>query len=194
MKIIDARKLECPKPVIMLKNHFSNNKDESVCILVDNFIASENIKKFSKNAGYKVTINENNNEYKLLVSAKEQHIDLSNIKENKKNIKEKILLITSDFLGDGDIELGYKLMESFIYTITESDFYPNKIILVNSAVKLVDKNSKVLEDLQLLEKEGVIIESCGICINYYDIDYKAGQITNMYSIYNNILEKDMVKI
>lgn len=64
MKIIDARGLSCPEPVIMLRQAMAT-KEPSYQIIVDNHASKENTTRYAEHQGYKVTISENNGEYTL---------------------------------------------------------------------------------------------------------------------------------
>ena len=91
------------------------------------------------------------------------------------------LYLNSDKMGDGDAELGKKLLKSFLYELAESKTPIDMIGCVNSAIKLTTKGSEVIEILQKLEKRGVKIASCGTCLDHYDRreDLLIGQIGTM---------------
>lgn len=91
------------------------------------------------------------------------------------------VLITSDCLGTGNEELGKILMKSFLNTLWDHKRRPGKILFINRGVMLTTEGSEVLEALELLEKEGVEIFSCGTCLAFYGIKDKLriGKITNM---------------
>ena len=75
-------------------------------------------------------------------------------------------------------------MKTFIYTLTEQEVLPQRIIFYNGGVQLLTEGSEVLEDLQKLAAEGVEIYGCGACLNFYGLteNVKVGEITNMFSI------------
>ncbi|MDU1414574.1 MAG: sulfurtransferase TusA family protein [Clostridium sp.] len=54
---VDARGMSCPQPVLMAKKAFEASKD-GFEILVDNNVAKENVSRFIKNTGLKVTVTE----------------------------------------------------------------------------------------------------------------------------------------
>lgn len=54
---VDARGMSCPQPVLMAKKTLESNKN-GFEILVDNNVAKENVSRFIKNAGLKVTVEE----------------------------------------------------------------------------------------------------------------------------------------
>ena len=92
-----------------------------------------------------------------------------------------VILITSDRLGTGDEELGKILMKSFLNTLWDYKSKPSKVIFINRGVMLTTEGSEVLETLELLEKEGVEIFSCGTCLAFYGITEKltVGKVTTM---------------
>lgn len=64
MKILDARGLSCPEPVIMLQQAMAS-KENSYELLVDNHAAKENTSRYGKSQGYAVKISEKDGEYSL---------------------------------------------------------------------------------------------------------------------------------
>lgn len=64
-KIVDARGRSCPEPVIMTKNAIDSNPNEAIKVVVNAYVAVENITRFAKSKGYKVNVKENGDEYTL---------------------------------------------------------------------------------------------------------------------------------
>ena len=81
------------------------------------------------------------------------------------------------------------LMRNFLHTLSEVSPRPERVILVNSGVKLVIEGSEVLDDLRALEEQGTKILACGTCLGYYEIKDKVavGRISNMYDIASMLL-------
>ncbi len=100
-----------------------------------------------------------------------------------------VIFITSDRLGTGDEELGKILMKSFLNTLWDYKTKPSKVLFINRGVMLTTEGSEVLETLELLEKEGVEILSCGTCLAFYRIKEKlrVGKVTNMPYIVDSLL-------
>ncbi|MBI9097719.1 MAG: sulfurtransferase-like selenium metabolism protein YedF, partial [Spirochaetaceae bacterium] len=94
------------------------------------------------------------------------------------------IFINSSAIGSGDGKLGEKLMEAFIYTLTELDKKPQYILMMNSGVRVAVEGSTSIENLKDLEESGVKILVCGACLDFYEIKdkLKAGKISNMYEI------------
>lgn len=82
--------------------------------------------------------------------------------------KNLMLLIKSDGIGEGEIDLGQKLMQNFLKTLLEAGKIPDIMIFMNSGVFLTTEGSSVSETLKEFEKNGAQIVSCGTCLAYYD--------------------------
>ena len=66
MKVLDARGLSCPEPVIIMRKAMMST-DTEYEIVVDNVVSRENVTRFAEHQGYKVTVSENNGEYTLSI-------------------------------------------------------------------------------------------------------------------------------
>lgn len=66
MKVLDARGLSCPEPVIIMRKAMMS-KDTEYQIVVDNVVSRENVTRFAEHQGYKVKVSENNGEYTLSI-------------------------------------------------------------------------------------------------------------------------------
>lgn len=188
MKEIDARGLECPKPVILTKKELDNIEEGKVKTTVDNEVARENLIKLAKsqNADFEVEELEGG----LFAVTIEKKTSAETLKQKKLvEVDENyVIAIQSEHMGRGDEKLGKILMKSFIYTVRETKPYPKSILFFNSGVKLTVEESEVLDDLKALENEGVEIISCGTCLDYFNLKDKlgVGSISNMYTIYEKM--------
>jgi len=100
-------------------------------------------------------------------------------------------------MGRGSEELGKILLRSFLQTLEQSEVQPQKVILLNSGVKLACRGSEVLEDLQELGAKGVEILACGTCLDFFGLkkNLLAGKVSNMYEIINSLAQaKKVIKI
>lgn len=188
MKEIDARGLECPKPVILTKKELDNIEEGKVKTTVDNEVARENLIKLAKsqNADFEVEELEGG----LFAVTIEKKTSAETLKQKKLvEVDENyVIAIQSEHMGRGDEKLGKILIKSFIYTVRETKPYPKSILFFNSGVKLTVEESEVLDDLKALENEGVEIISCGTCLDYFNLKDKlgVGSISNMYTIYEKM--------
>ena len=105
---------------------------------------------------------------------------------------EKVIVISSDKMGEGDEELGKRLVANFLRTLLGAEKKPRILMLYNSGVKLAAKDSAVLETLQSLENLGVEIICCGTCVNFYGLTdlIQAGRVTNMAEIVRVLTEAE----
>lgn len=79
----------------------------------------------------------------------------------------KFLYLNSDKMGDGDPQLGKKLMKSFLTELAASETPIDLIGCVNSAINLTTEGSDVIDILKIFEGRGVRIASCGTCLEHY---------------------------
>lgn len=183
--------LPCPKPVVLTKQAIDEGDFTLLEILVDNIAAKENVLRMLTRYGYTdVEVDETEYGFLLLVGDRELVI----IDEEKKN--EKIVLFTSRYLGEGDAALGTMLMKGFIYTLTELESPPASLIFMNSSIYLTLEGSDTLEDLLRLESNGVEIQVCGTCLDFYreKENLKVGIISNMYSITERLMNGEVLNI
>ena len=82
--------------------------------------------------------------------------------------KDLVYVMTSSGIGDGEPDLGAKLVESFFTVLLQADSVPAKIIFMNSGVFLTTHGSPVGDQLRELETRGTEIVSCTTCLNYFD--------------------------
>jgi selenium metabolism protein YedF len=191
MRIVDTKGLLCPAPLIAAKRALNEAAvGESFIVLTDNRTSFDNLSRFLKDnkAGFIVT--EADGVWSLEVTR------LNGVQVEKKaedycetvvphfQKGNFIVVISSDKMGDGDVELGHILMASFLNALKDLNELPGKIAFYNSGVKLVTKSSPVIAHLLDLEKMGVELVLCGTCVNHYSLseEIAAGTISNMYVI------------
>ncbi len=188
IKKLNCEKMACPMPVIKTKKELGTIEKGALEVTVDNNTAKENLLKLAASLEMAVELKEENELFKVtFIKTKEANIEQKNEKENKilqGEADNEVLLIGSNLLGSGHEDLGKILMKGFIYTISETKPYPNKILFINSAVKLTAENEESIENLKKMEDAGVEILSCGTCLDFYNIkeNLAVGRVANMYDI------------
>lgn len=95
--------------------------------------------------------------------------------------QDLMIVVESEGLGEGEIDLGAKLIKSYLAMLAESGRVPARMIFLNSGVFLTTAGSPVLESLADLAEQGTEIFSCGTCLAYYGREEKLaiGAATNM---------------
>jgi selenium metabolism protein YedF len=176
-RIVDARGLNCPQPVILTKRVMDENSGEAIVTLVDNPTALENVCKLATSQGYDFTVEAQGAESQIHMTQKSAPAEPTVQK------REVAVLMKSDVFGQGNDELGAVLTKGFFYTLTEMCSEIQTIIFMNGGVHLTTAGSPVVEHLQYLEQEGVQILSCGTCLDFFGKkeQLKVGQVTNMYT-------------
>ena len=108
--------------------------------------------------------------------------------------KGLVVALSSDHMGEGDETLGKALMKGFVYALTNLEHLPETILLYNGGARLSVEGSESLEDLKLLEAQGVEVLNCGTCLNHYQLTEKlaVGSVTNMYEIVEKMTLADSV--
>ena len=195
----NAKGMACPLPVVQTKKLLAEY--DVVETTVDNFIATENLTKLAEQLNYDIDVKKiSDEEYIVTISnpAKDKGIPGKEVTEEKTQVLKAqddsyIVVVNKQIMGHGSEELGKKLMKAFLYTLTEQEVLPKKIIFYNGGVLLADKNqSHVLEELKVLQENGVEIMSCGACIDYYKVDLAIGSTSNMYFIVEEMRAADRV--
>lgn len=179
---IDARGLDCPKPVINAKKELEKIENGVVTIKVDNYIAKENILKLANSLNCETKIIKDEKDL-IEIEIKKGESGIIEKKQDS-DLEDTCIFISSDKMGKGNDELGEVLIKGYIYTLTETKPYPKYMVFVNSGVKLTTKNEATIENLKILEEAGVEILSCGTCLDYYNLkdNLQVGSVTNMYTI------------
>jgi len=177
-KVVDARGLSCPQPVIMTKKAMEEPGGEELTTIVNQTVALENVSKLAQSQGYEFEVKQEDDDYYIHMT----RVDGSD--EDASGKGENIaIMIRSNLFGQGEAELGQVLMKSFLFTLTELDAPVKHIIFMNSGIFLTIEGSPVLDTLKVLENKGVEILSCGTCLDYYQAKDKlsVGSVTNMYT-------------
>lgn len=188
-KIVDARSLPCPQPVILTKKALE--EADEVVTIVDNEPARENVSRFGNSQGLKVTVEHKDDGIYLSL----RKVETDQAKEERQPTNGIVLFIASDILGRGEnIELGNLLMHSFLNTLGALNSKPETIIFMNNGVKLVVEDSVVVGELKQLESQGVEILACGTCLSRLNLTDKVavGQVSNMYTLADTLLKADKI--
>lgn len=192
----------CPIPVVKTKKALGElNGPGEIEVLVDNETAVKNVTKMAKSSGASAESEQlREKQYRVLITvgeaaaqqvqsaknaaAQPQGQDRQETAAGCRTCMGTVVAVGSDRMGEGSEELGRILIKSFIFALTQLDDLPDKILFYNGGAKLTVEGSESLEDLKTLEEQGVEIQTCGTCLDYYGIkdQLAIGGVTNMYSI------------
>ena len=202
---IDARGLPCPQPVILARKALAEGGFDTLEISVDDAAARENLLKFGAYAKCVVEELPGEGAITLILLTPSGNVPKSRevapaplVAANPVAgpVRPQVLLLSSDGIGSGDPDLARLLMRGFVYTLTEADQVPQRLLLMNSGVRLAVAGSESLANLKKLEARGVEVLACGTCLEFFKLtnDLAVGGITNMYEIAGHLLEGPSLSI
>lgn len=203
--LVNAMGDTCPIPVVKTKNAIKEMTESGqIEIHVDNEIAVQNLTKMANVKGYpvrseKAAAGEYHVFMEISKDGENTAVQVNEIQEDTVCVpdavkKNKIVVISSDQMGNGSEKLGKTLLKAFLYAVTQQDELPQTMLFYNGGVHLTCEDSPALEDLKSLEAQGVEIMSCGTCLNYYGLteQLKVGTVTNMYVIVEMMEGADLI--
>ncbi|MBW1643506.1 MAG: sulfurtransferase-like selenium metabolism protein YedF [Deltaproteobacteria bacterium] len=185
MKEIDARGLACPAPVLQTKDAIEEENLNSIETIVDNEASRQNVSRFLTSQGFEVSVQEREGDFHV-TGRREAGVEPEGLVAEKQDTEKKkiMVMVANNCMGHGDVELGSKLMASFLKTIKEMGDELWRLVFVNNGVKLTIDSSEVLSVLKEHEKDGLQILVCGTCLTHFNLlDKKqVGETTNMLDI------------
>jgi selenium metabolism protein YedF len=197
---LDCRGMNCPAPVLSVRDALEKEAPAVITVRVDNEAARQNVSRFLEHQNYQVISEMQGNEYRVVgtkgegSSAPEMPFPVPAVNEWKPGVKKIMVLVTSTHMGHGDDGLGDMLMFNFLKTLKEmgSDLW--RVAFVNSGVSFTSEGSEAVPILQELAGEGVQITACGACLAYFHIldKMQVGEVTNMLEIVTGMKEADSV--
>ena len=188
-KKIDCKGMACPLPVVNAKKAAEElSAGDVLTVLVDNEIAVQNLTRFGEHRGFAVSAAKKaEKEYAVRMTVagtaaddKEEAVDCA-VDSRRKGM---LVVLSANTMGTGDPKLGTALMKAFVFALTRQDQLPDTVLCYNTGAYLTCEGADTLEDLKLLESEGVTILTCGTCLDFYGLKEKlaVGGVTNMYDI------------
>ena len=186
-KMLDARGMACPLPVVNAKKAAEGlHPGDTLIVRVDNEIAVQNLQRFAQHMGFTAAgekVSESEFTVTMVIGgeAKAEPEIACNLDARKKGM---LVVLSGCTMGTGDEKLGKALMKACVFALSMLDVLPETILCYNTGAYLTTEGADTLEDLKLLESEGVTILTCGTCLDFYGLKEKlaVGGVTNMYDI------------
>ena len=158
-KMVDARGLACPLPVVNAKKAVEEMKQGGeLTVLVDNEIAVQNLQKFAKQKGLEsIGTKKAEKEYEVVIQAAVK--EMADTQEAAVKSEEEVLcspdarkngmvvVLSANVMGTGDEKLGKALMKAFVFAVTKQDRLPETILCYNTGAYLTCEGADTLEDL-----------------------------------------------
>lgn len=193
---IDCKDLACPEPVLKTKTALEGLPDDAILEIELNSVSSiENCTRFGENQGCTVQKKALEDGTTLLTLVKGYGCAI--VESEKEGLVNKTFFFKSDQIGEG--ELGKKLLFGFLKAALELDSLPKTIIFVNTGVKVttLEENQPAIDSLLELEKRGVEVYSCGLCLGELGIDpslVKVGKVGNAFDTMQTLVGSDVVSL
>jgi selenium metabolism protein YedF len=197
---LDCRGLNCPAPVLKVRDAIEQEQPTSISVIVDNDAARQNVSRFLEHRHYQVSFYHQGADF--IVSASnscavpEVEVDAVGVSPNAAlpGTKKIMVLVTSSNMGHGDDGLGDMLMFNFIKTLKEMGPELWRVVFVNSGVSFVSEGSEAVSVLQVLVSLGVEVTACGACLAYFHLldKLQVGEVTNMLEIVTAMKQADSV--
>lgn len=191
-KIVDARGLACPQPVLETRRVVEEGVVGQFTVLVDNEAAKENVSRYARNQGCDVSTREDGGAlYEITITRS----DARNKAEVEEDLlpcpapqigepRKQVVFIGNNCLGRGDDTLGGKLMRGFLRTLIDVPPLPWRMIFINAGVRLTTEDEEAIEAVSVLAERGVEVLSCGTCLQHFGLTerLRVGRVTNMFEV------------
>ena len=111
-------------------------------------------------------------------------------------MKNKVILLASDQLGNGEKELGEGILETFFTILKQKEELPVAVFCMNSGVFTLTEESLVSLQLADLERKGVDVLACKTCVDYYELQEKlvTGKVSGMAQFVELASEYEVITI
>ncbi len=76
------------------------------------------------------------------------------------------LYLNSDRIGQGDAELGRRLLTIFLQKLVASEVKVDFVACLNGAALLTTEDGPALESLRALAERGATVTTCGTCLDH----------------------------
>lgn len=197
---LDCRGMECPAPVLQVRNSLEKEPATALTVLVDNEAARQNVSRFLEHQGYEVKTEAAGDGFRVAGSRGEGAASTVApatapvAKMREPGTKKIMVLITSTHMGHGDDGLGDMLMFNFIKTLKEMGPELWRVAFVNSGVSFTAAGSEAVPILQELAANGVHVTACGACLAFFHLldKMQVGEVTNMLEIVTGMQQADSV--
>jgi selenium metabolism protein YedF len=197
-RVLDARGLECPQPVILTRKALAEGGFSELEVIVNTSSGGENVARFAVHAGCAIgSVEKSGEETRIVIEPAVANCSDPSSTESLTSSTMPLVesgiqtvFLSSRTIGRGDEELGALLMRAFLYTLTESETLPQRVLLMNSGVTLAAEGSEHLKNLRRLVDLGVEILACGTCLEFYKItdQLAVGRVSNIQEITEFLLE------
>jgi hypothetical protein len=111
-------------------------------------------------------------------------------------IKGKVIVFGSEYVGQGDEILGFQIMMTLLGTLAKREDRPKAIIFWNTSVKLLAEGSPAVPRLKALEEKGVQLLAGRFCLTDLCIadTVAVGKAASMDEILDLMLHNEVINL
>jgi len=188
MKTIDTKGLDHQKSLIMMKEALLQTEPgKKIKLITDNDASLEEMVTYLREQEIETGVTSENGLHTLILERPDVPVsetDPGPYYTADPVSTDYVVAIESEFMGEGDPELGKELMETFVDNLKLQSHLPTHVVLYNSGVKLAMKGKTTCQSLSELEELGCRIMICDTCIDHYGLQYDigVGVISDMVTI------------
>lgn len=193
--IVDARGMACPIPVVKANQALAQMTEGILEVHVDNTVAVENLKRMALQKGLPVKTEQQEDSHYVVTIPVTGAVDTDMPELTCTDCAgNTVVAVDTDSMGRGNDELGAVLIKGFLFAVSRLEMLPKTVLFYNGGAKLTTEGSASLEDLRLMEQQGVEILTCGTCLNYYGLtdQLAVGSVTDMYTIVERLSRAEKV--
>ena len=193
--IVDARGMACPIPVVKANQALAQMTEGILEVHVDNTVAVENLKRMALQKGLPVKTEQPEDSHYVVTIPVTGAVDTTMPELTGTDCSgNTVVAVDTDSMGRGNDERGAVLIKGFLFAVSRLETLPKTILFYNGGAKLTTEGSASLEDLRLMEQQGVEILTCGTCLNYYGLtdQLAVGSVTDMYTIVERLSRAEKV--
>ena len=193
--IVDARGMACPIPVVKANQALAQMTEGILEVHVDNTVAVENLKRMALQKGLPVKTEQPEDSHYVVTIPVTGAVDTAMPELTCTDCAgNTVVAVDTDSMGRGNDELGAVLIKGFLFAVSRLETLPKTVLFYNGGAKLTTEGSASLEDLRLMEQQGVEILTCGTCLNYYGLtdQLAVGSATDMYTIVERLSRAEKV--
>ena len=193
--IVDARGMACPIPVVKANQALAQMTEGILEVHVDNTVAVENLKRMALQKGLPVKTEQPEDSHYVVTIPVTGAVDTAMPELTCTDCAgNTVVAVDTDSMGRGNDELGAVLIKGFLFAVSRLETLPKTVLFYNGGAKLTTEGSASLEDLRLMEQQGVEILTCGTCLNYYGLtdQLAVGSVTDMYTIVERLSRAEKV--
>ncbi len=187
-RVVDARGLPCPKPLILVRKALSEMvPGQTLQVLLDNETSCNNVFRFMSDNGCEPARSSVDGQFSVIgrkTSATATSLPTGEYCTPSPGVSGPVICFNRRGMGQGSDELGNILVQGFVNALREISPLPPSIVFYNAGVQLACEGSPILPALKELEKKGVRLLVCGTCLEFFDLRKKlgAGTVSNMLEI------------